>query len=119
MSWFTDALDKAKSGMKFLADHVWNGLKSVLGKNAKDFGDSTLSSVKALLATEVGQFIAKVVTELEASALGGPERLAQATTNIKDYLSAQGKTWTTDWIQLAIQLILVYIRGLASQPPAI
>jgi hypothetical protein len=108
---FTAALSKIGAGVKFLASHVWAGLKAVFGQNAKDVSLAALKSAQELLKTEAGQFIQKVVQELEASALGGPERLAQATAEIKAYLVAQGKELPTVWIQWAIQTILVFLRG--------
>jgi len=114
-----DALKKIGAGAKFLAAHVWDALKTVFGsQKAKDITASALQSAKDLLSTEVGQFIAKVVQELEASALGGPERLALATSNIKEYLAQQGKLLPTVWVQWAIQTVLIFIRGLAADPPA-
>jgi hypothetical protein len=108
---FAALLSKVGAGAKFLAEHVWAGLKSVFGQNAKDISLAALKSAQELLKTEVGQFVQKVVQELEASALGGPERLAQATTEIKAYLVDQGKQMPTVWIQWAIQTILVFLRG--------
>lgn len=101
------------AGPKFLVDHIWQGLKAVFGsQNAKDIANAALQSAKELLKTELGQFIEKVVTELEASSLAGPDRLAQATTAIKAYLQSQGKVLPTVWIQWAIQTILAFVRGL-------
>jgi hypothetical protein len=108
---FTAAFSKIGAGVKFLAEHVWSAIKSVFGQNAKDISLAALKSAQELLKTEVGQLVKKVVEELEASALGGPERLAQATAEIKAYLVAQGKELPTVWIQWAIQTILVFLRG--------
>lgn len=110
-------LDSIKSGMKFLKDHIWHALVSVLGsQKAKDLTLAALQSAKELLATEFGQFVEKVVTELESSTLSGGERLSQATSNIKAYLEQQGQQMSTVWIQWAIHTILIFIRGAVTSP---
>lgn len=101
-----------KSGAKFLLGHIWGGLKSVFGsQKAKDISLAALTSAKELLATEFGQFVQKVVTELESSTLDGTGRLSQATSNIEDYLKQRGQAMSTIWIQWAIHTILIFIRG--------
>jgi hypothetical protein len=113
-------LDKIGAGAKFLAEHIWGALKSVFGsQKAKDISLAALQAAKDLLETEVGQFIEKLVTELEASALEGPARLAQATSSIQSYLSQQGKEMPVVWIHWAIETILLFLRGLAKDdaPP--
>lgn len=109
-------------GVKYLAEHIWSGLKSVWGTKTKAIVDAAFESAKQLLESELGQFIHQVVVSLESSDLTGAARLSSATSQVQDYLQQQGKELPTVWIQWAIQTVLTFIRGLAptaaGDPPA-